>query len=151
MSRDREIAARSSLSRSSVLEQLLAQHAELRVIIEHCERLADELGRGNVEPAVLTREVARLRIAFDTHNRCEERFLRPLLADSGAFAEVRLDQMVFDHVEEHQLMRGGLHADVVEELRTTLVHLRDHLATEERYFLSAQALRDDLVVLESGS
>ena len=137
MSGDREIAACSSPSRSYVVDELLAQHAELRVIIERCERLADEVGRGAAEPASLTREVARLRLAFDAHNRCEERSLRPLLADSGAFAEVRLDRMCSDHADEHRMMRGGLGVGVLDQLHATLARLRDHLATEERYFLSA--------------
>jgi hypothetical protein len=133
-----------------VVAELLGQHAAIRAIIGCCERLADQLERGATTPLTLTHEVGRLRVAFDAHNRCEEHFLRPLLADSGAFAEVRLDHMFHDHVEEHRLVGSELASDIIDDLRMTLARLRDHLATEERYFLTAQALRDDVVVVESG-
>ena len=148
MTDDRAKTARLEVSRRVVLAELLSQHADLRTMIERCERMAEELDCGAVEPTVLTREVARLRVAFDVHNQYEERLLRPLLADTGAFAEVRLDRMISDHVDEHRLMRHGLAAQLLDELRTTLARMRDHLAAEERYFLSAQILRDDVMVIE---
>ena len=113
----------------------MTQHAELRAMIERCEGLADDVDRGDSAPASLTSAIARLRAAFDAHNRWEERFLRTLHADRSALTEVRLDRMVLDHVEEHRVMRGGLVANVVDELRMTLVRLRSHLAAEERCFL----------------
>jgi len=41
-------------------------------------------------------------------------------------------------------MRAGLVATPTSELRGVLANLRDHLASEERYFLSRRVLRDDL-------
>jgi len=135
---------------SRALVELLAEHDALRELMRHCEALADELDDGRIEPACLASEVTRLRIAFDAHNRYEEQFLRPVLGDIDAFGEVRLDRMVADHVEEHGLVRAGLDGNVTDELRLTLDRLRNHLAMEERDFLSPKVLRDDLVVVESG-
>jgi sigma54-dependent transcription regulator len=134
---------------SRALAELLSQHELLRELMTSCERLAGELEDGCLEPSVLAREVARLRVAFDSHNRYEEQFLRPVLTDIDAFGEVRLDQMVTDHVEEHRLVRCGLDSSEAGELRLTLARLRDHLIAEERYFLSSKVLRDDLVSIES--
>ena len=136
-------------SPTRALTELLAQHAKLREIMNRCELLADELDAGHVEAAPVVNEVARLRIAFDAHNRFEEQYLRPVLRETDSFGDVRVDQMVADHVEEHRLMRRALGSSVTAVLRLTIDRLRGHLATEERYFLSSKVLRDDLVVVES--
>lgn len=134
---------------SHVLTELLAQHQALREILTSCEQLAGELEAGRIEPSLLTRKVARLRVAFDSHNRYEDQFLRPVLGDIDAFGAVRLDHMVADHMEEHRLVRVGLASSEIGELRLTLDRLRNHLTTEERYFLSSKVLHDDLVTIES--
>ncbi|HSD90932.1 MAG TPA: hemerythrin domain-containing protein [Kofleriaceae bacterium] len=139
-----------SPSPKQVLTELLEQHEEIRGIIDHCEQMADQLDAGQLEPQVLLSEVARLRVVFDVHNRFEERLLRPILRDIDAFGSVRIDKMVEDHVGEHRAMREGLDNPITAELRSTLAKLRQHLATEERFFLSSKVLREDIVVVEGG-
>lgn len=134
---------------SKLLAELLHQHKVLRAMMDFCEYLADELDAGRVQPSELTREVAKLRIAFDAHNRFEEQLLRPMLRELDAFADVRIERMVEDHVREHRAIRGQLDAPT-EELRGSLYELRAHLVAEERYFVSARLLRDDLVTVEGG-
>lgn len=132
------------LTPSRALDMLAAQHANLRQMIDHCEELADEVDAGTAGASELLREVARLRIAFDHHNQFEEQLLRPLLLDVEWLGAVRVSRMVEDHVEEHRAMWLGLTATPTGDLRGVLANLRDHLATEERYFLSRKVLRDDL-------
>ena len=132
------------LTPGRALDTLAAQHATLREMIDRCEELADEVDAGTAGPSQLVREVARLRIAFDDHNQFEEQLLRPLLLDVDWLGAVRVSRMVEDHVEEHRAMRRGLGATPTGDLRGVLANLRDHLATEERYFLSRKVLRDDL-------
>lgn len=132
------------LTPSRALDTLAAQHATLREMIDRCEELADEVDAGTAGASQLLREVARLRIAFDDHNQFEEQLLRPLLLDVEWLGAVRVSRMVEDHVEEHRAMRLGLAATPTGDLRGVLASLRDHLATEERYFLSRKVLRDDL-------
>lgn len=134
---------------SRLLAELKHQHEMLRAMMDRCEQLADDLDRGRVQPLDLTREVAKLRVAFDAHNKFEEQLLRPILRDNDAFGAVRLEQMVADHIDEHRAMRRQLDGPT-GELRATLYELRAHLATEERYFLSSRVLRDDLVTVEGG-
>jgi iron-sulfur cluster repair protein YtfE (RIC family) len=140
------------LTPSRALETLAAQHATLRENIYRCEVLADEVDAGTAEAAALVHEVAQLRKAFDDHNQFEEQLLRPLLLDVEWLGAVRVSRMVEDHVEEHRAMRRGL-AETASatatpsptgELRGVLANLLDHLATEERHFLSRKVLRDDL-------
>ena len=129
---------------SRALDTLAAQHATLREMIDRCVVLADEVDAGTADASQLLREVARLRIAFDDHNQFEEQLLPPLLLDADWLGAVRVSRMVEDHVEEHRAMRLGLAATPTGDLRGVLASLRDHLATEERYFLSRKVLRDDL-------
>jgi hypothetical protein len=115
-----------------------------------CEQLADELDAGAMDVQQLTREVVRLRLALDAHNRYEEQLLRPILREEDAFAEARLERMIEDHVGEHRAMRAQLDATETHLLRETLAQLRAHLQSEEQYLLNARVLHDDLVSLDSG-
>lgn len=137
------------LTPATALDELLAQHAKLRDMIERCEELADDLDQRGGDPSRLTREVARIRLAFDAHNRFEEQLLRPVLEATDSFGPVRVERMVREHVDEHRSMRTNLAGwTATSALRAVLDDLRAHLDTEERYFLTAKVLRDDLVVVE---
>ena len=132
-------------SASDALDELAVQHAVLREMMERCEALADEVDIGMTGPAILVQAVARLRIAFDEHNRFEEALLRPLLAERiesaslgtpGLPREVRIARIVDDHVSQHRAMRDGLGAAPTAALRGVLDSLREHLASEERTLLA---------------
>jgi hypothetical protein len=127
---------------SRALSELKAQHEVLRRMMDRCEELADELDAGRMDPLQLTHEVSQLRIAFDAHNRFEEQLLRPVLLETDAFADVRIDRMVEDHVGEHRAMRSQFNTTATGELRDAIETLRAHLDAEERYLLSARVLRD---------
>lgn len=133
---------------SKLLAELLSQHETLRKMMDRCEELADELDAGRGDPIALTREVAKLRLAFDAHNKFEEQLLRPVLRELDAFGDVRIERMFDDHVGEHRAMRAQLGSDATNTLRATIDELRVHLQGEERYFLSSKVLRDDLVTVE---
>lgn len=133
---------------ASALAELTEQHARLREQIARCDELADALDAGEIGPTQLLREVARLRLAFDAHNKFEEQLLRPVLLDAEWMGAVRVSRMVEDHVEEHRAMRnamrGAAGSETTSELRGVLANLRAHLENEERYFLTRKVLRDDL-------
>jgi hemerythrin-like domain-containing protein len=133
---------------SKLLSELLQQHNELRKIMDRCEELADQLDIGKGEPAALAREISKLRIAFDAHNKFEEQLLRPVLREIDAFGEVRIERMFNEHVSEHRSVRLQLGDATTNALRGAIDSLRVHLEAEERYFLSSKVLRDDLVTLE---
>jgi iron-sulfur cluster repair protein YtfE (RIC family) len=141
----------STVSPGNLLAVLLTQHEALRALMDHCERLADELDDGDGDPAELTREIAKLRLAFDAHNRFEEQYLRPVLREIDAFSSVRIDRMIADHVSEHRAVRDQLGDGPIAVLRAAIDNLRVHLQAEERYFLSAKLLRERLVPMEHGS
>jgi hypothetical protein len=136
---------------SKLLTELIKQHDALRAIMDRCESLADELDEGRGEAVRLTREVAKLRLAFDAHNKFEEQLLRPVLRELDAFGDVRIDRMIADHVGEHHAVREALGDGPTDILRNAIDSLRVHLQAEERYFLSSKVLRDDVITIEPGS
>jgi hypothetical protein len=134
---------------SKTLAELIAQHDALRGMMDTCDDLANKLeGDPNADPAALVREIAKLRIAFEAHNKFEEQLLRPVLLEHDAFGPVRVDRMVEDHVHEHRAMAQRLGSPAIEGLRDVIETLRAHLDAEERYLLNAKVLRDDLVTIE---
>lgn len=135
---------------SRALAELKTQHDALRAMMDRCEDLADDLDAGAKDPIQLTREVARLRLAFEAHNKFEEQLLRPVLVGADAFAEVRIERMIEDHVGEHRAMRAQLNTTETSALRDVIETLRAHLDAEERYLLSSRVLRDDVINLEGG-
>jgi len=134
----------TSIRPSAALATLAAQHHHLREMIADCERLADELDLGRIEPAQLLRAVTTLRKTFDAHNELEETLLPPVMIDTEWMGAVRVARMIEDHVEEHGALTRELETSTSYELRSVLASLRAHLDTEERYFLSPRILRDDL-------
>jgi hypothetical protein len=138
------------LTPGRALAELKAQHDDLRGMMARCEELADELDAGRMGPTQLMREVARLRLAFEFHNKFEEGLLKPALLEGDAFAGVRIERMVDDHVQEHRAMRVKLASSETSVLRDVIETLRAHLEAEERYLLTARVLRDDIINIDDG-
>ena len=132
-------------SPARILAQLAAQHDALRDMMDRCEELLGEVDAGRCGPTQLTREVARLRLAFEGHNAFEERLLRPLLRERDPFAAARIDRMIEDHVNEHRTMQQRLGSKDTNDLRDVIETLRAHLDAEERYLLSPQVLHQEQI------
>ncbi|HEY5923820.1 MAG TPA: hemerythrin domain-containing protein [Kofleriaceae bacterium] len=129
------------------LAELSAQHDVLRAMMDRCEELlGQDAGRG--ARTQLSREVTRLRLAFEAHNVFEERLLRPLLEARDGFAAARIDRMIGDHVDEHHALQQRLNSKDTGDLRDVIETLRAHLDAEERYLLTPKVLRDDVVTVQ---
>lgn len=116
-------------------------------MIGQCFTMLNDLENGRLEARAVTREVTRLRGALMLHNQYEEKFLRPVLAESDGFSAARVERMVEEHASEHATLASNLNA-TPQELRVTLERLLVHLESEERYFLSSSVLRNDIIVVE---
>ena len=141
----------SGVHPGNLLAELLTQHESLRALMNRCGQLADDLDDGRGDPTALTREIVKLRLAFDAHNRFEEQFLRPVLREINAFGSIRIDRMIADHISEHRAVCDQLGDGPTAVLRAAVDQLRMHLQAEERYFLSAKLLRGDRATAEPGS
>ena len=111
-------------------------------MMTQCEAFADELDAGRCSPSQLTREVARLRVAFAEHNKFEEELLRPLLL-AGVARNV-MDRQIAEHVDAHHAMRVGLSSDETTMLRDAIAAMREHLVAEEHYLFAAATVRAPL-------
>ncbi len=118
--------------------ELRAQHDLLRGMMDQCEELADALDAGSQGFTQLTRQVARLRLAFEAHNKFEEQLLRPVLF--GAHAAHVIEHLFEDHVQDHRAMRKQLATTETTGLREVIASMRRHLDAEERYLLAAGTL-----------
>jgi len=126
-------------SHSRAIAEIQAQHAMLRGMMDRCEAFAGELEAGRCGPLQLTREVARLRLAFDAHNKFEEEMLRPVLL--AGMAPAMIDRRIEEHVSEHRAMRTSLATSETNLLREVIDSMRAHLDAEERYLRSAMTVR----------
>jgi hypothetical protein len=133
-----------SIAPSRMLADLTEQHEQIRKLMRRCELLADDVEGGYTEARVLWAATDELRQALDAHNRFEERLLRPALRELDAFGDVRIEQMVVDHVAEHQALNDHLKAGTIDALRAAIGFLRAHLASEEQSFVTSRVLRGDV-------
>lgn len=134
------------------LTELRAQHAGLRGMMERCIELADELDAGRCGPTQLLREIARLRLAFASHNRYEEQLLRPVLLGAEQLDEGTLEDIEKQHVEEHYALQTRLagHAGtpMTHELRQVIEMMRAHLEHEERALSTNLLARGKVVAVD---
>lgn len=122
---------------SHVRTELRAQHDILRALMDRCEQLSGGLHCDRDTSIQLPREVARLRIALDVHNKYEELLLRPLLLAKGAFTSACIDRMMGDHIDERRLARARVDMTGAGMPPAAIATLRTLLDTEEAYLLPA--------------
>lgn len=121
------------------IKELDAQHAALRGMMDRCLELADALDAGRCGPTQLLREVERLRMAFDSHNRFEETLLGPIL--KAQLTEARAGAVEHAHVDEHRALRIKLASEgtpMSRDLRLVIDELRAHLDREEELLRSSR-------------
>ncbi len=136
---------------SQIRDELLAQHAELRTMID---TLTHMLGRWKAGEAVrddVEGTLGLLADAFRTHNAREEELLGDVIRTIDAWGPARADIMTDEHAQEHAEMYDalvGAHrapdaaaAEVV--VRQVIERLLDHMVREEKTCLSEQVLHDD--------
>jgi iron-sulfur cluster repair protein YtfE (RIC family) len=142
---------------AEVRAQVLAQHHELKELIQRAQKATTWPGEPSFERAEhVVRLAEELYARFENHLRFEERFLFPALRDADVWGDERVAALT----KEHALQRGDLERfiDLVdsqcppEELRGALAALSEKLlediAEEEDACLDADLLRDDLVAVD---
>ncbi len=142
-----------------VLDQLLAEHAGLRRLMNLCGREARRILSGEHSSRHLLACVLQLLDAVESHNRAEEDALRPLLLASDSFGPVRIQQMVEDHTAEHawlrQVLRQAVELEVPDRaaraVRDAMQLIREHMNEEEAQFLNDRILRDDVIAIDASS
>jgi Hemerythrin HHE cation binding domain len=136
--------------------ELLSQHANLRETIEQVRRGAGCVQGNDQMRAELRIRVGRLSKSLHEHNRREEELLRGFLATVDVWGPVREQVMNEEHLAEHvELCSAFVDATVVSDwwipegtLIDVLDRVLEHMAREERLFLSRDLLGDDTAVVD---
>jgi len=145
------------LSASQVRSLILDEHAVLRDVLEEIDAALGELNRR--VPGAIGRLRASLRTfqdAFLRHLHHEETVLRPILADVDAWGPARVESMNEEHADQRaalvQLSRVPLDEDIdgtVRSVEQFVRRLRADMEWEEQNALSANVLRDDILVIDT--
>jgi iron-sulfur cluster repair protein YtfE (RIC family) len=127
---------------------LLAQHEQLRFLLETCTWLARQQRAGEPVAAELDQALAELRDEFADHNRTETAVIGELLQGPAAWSVQMVDRMLEEHVAEHAAfweLLSGTRDEVAERIGELSEELDAHMLAEERTFLSPMTLRDDVI------
>lgn len=127
---------------------LLAQHEQLRLLLETCTRLARQQDDGEAVAVDLDQALAELRDAFADHNQMETSVIAELLQGPAAWGSQMVDRMLEEHVAEHAAfweLLSGTRAEVAERIEELAEELDAHMSAEERTFLSPMTLREDVI------
>ena len=127
---------------------LLAQHEQLRLLLETCIRLARQQCDGDAVMVELDEALAELRDEFADHNRMETAVIAELLHGPAEWGSLMVDRMLEEHVAEHAAfweLLSGTRAEVSERIEDLADELDAHMSAEERTFLSPLTLREDVI------
>lgn len=122
---------------------ILAQHAELRALLERAVVVARQHLAGTASDGELEAVVGQVRAAFSEHNLFETSLLRPLLRDVDRWGEDRIRRMIEEHIEEHRVIEAFLAGSaeaIAHDLADFVEDMDAHMLAEERTFLSPTAL-----------
>ena len=134
-------------------KELIRQHNEVRQL---ADRVAATAERARMNAAVLPDVLVLLESLHDAlqaHNAFEEGTLHDVLPGIDAWGPVRDRLMTQRHSEEHQAILGAIQAATGHD---TVAHIADgtagvlrdianHMDREEKEFLAADVLCDDLI------
>ncbi|HEX8109155.1 MAG TPA: hemerythrin domain-containing protein [Kofleriaceae bacterium] len=127
---------------------LLAQHEQLRLLLDTCSRLARQQRAGEPVTVELDEALAELRDEFADHNRLETALIAELLQGPAAWSTQMVDRMLEEHVAEHAAfweLLSGTGVEVADRIEELTEELDAHMSAEERTFLSPMTLRDDVI------
>jgi hemerythrin-like domain-containing protein len=139
--------------RRIVLDEHNALRRQLRDIGETLEDVAnDRPGSGDQ----LVTQWLGFAFSFLEHVQHEETLLRPVLEDIDAWAQVRVDRMDEDHLQQRSRVRDLMQTltanplEATEDLREFLDELAVDMDEEERLNLGEELMRDEVLPYPGG-
>lgn len=141
----------------AIRTELLRQHQNLRRMIEQTRQSA-RVPAGSPRTAELPVLVDRLAEGLREHNRREEELLATFLPTVDAWGTVRQEVVTREHVSEHDELAGALDdlgsllaGAAREALLVTLDRVLEHMAREEKMFLTDASLCETGITAEQVS
>jgi iron-sulfur cluster repair protein YtfE (RIC family) len=136
---------------------ILAQHAQLRVLLEHAQALAEARLDGDTSvPDAVASAIGNVRAAMEVHLTFEEAVLLPLFRDDLPVGPQRADVLADEHLRQRAML-AALHKEACQhpELPTLAAKLAAmtswllvDMAEEERSLLNPDTLREDIIVID---
>ncbi len=142
---------------SEIRDELLAQHARLRSLMDEVRHVAERAARGEPVGGELREGVSRVAEVLREHNQREEDLLRAIIPTVDAWGPARAEIMDETHQREHDDLHQALlgvgerpHAFAGAGVRALFDRILEHLAREEKIFLAEELLKEDTVIVEFG-
>jgi hypothetical protein len=144
---------------SQIRAELLAQHAQIRGLIQEVLHCAEAARRGEAASGELGAAVALVAALLVAHNAREEELLGPILPTMDAWGPVRAAFMDDSHVAEHCALREALteisrtpSQFTAGDVEFLCEQILEHMVSEEATMLSEDLLRsEDGVKVEVGA
>ena len=147
-------ASTGDLAPSQVRERIQADHQRLLGLLDQIDAVARRVLDGDEDAEPRLRQWAKDLYGFlQAHLYLENEILVPALADTPGFGNERAEALRQEHREQGavfervlgRLARTALAEPLATELKELSRSLRDDIAREEREFLGADLLRDDVM------
>ena len=141
----------------SALKGILAQHVQIRDLLERSQKVAECALTGD---AVLSERVAPaigdIRTTMEVHLAFEERLLIPLLRDDLPLGPERADRLLDEHHRQREML-AKIHTEATAmplspmlavKLAALTDWLLDDMNEEERCLLIPEVVREDVVIID---
>lgn len=153
---EQEASTPQELAPSEVRTRVLAEHEELRMLLDLTEEARERVLKGgsDAEWTTLRRRARHLYRRLQRHMELENRILGPALRDTDSYGEVREEQLKKEHAEQNRALAQALMVlddrsqspeDVAKAIGEMVSEIRRDMAEEEALRLDPKLLNDDLV------
>jgi hypothetical protein len=150
-------APENRVDAGSALKGILAQHGQIRDLLERSQAMAAAALAGEVVAAeMIASSIGDIRTTMEVHLAFEERVLLPLLHDDLPLGPARADALLDEHRQQRHLL-AAMHAEaaagvslpqLAEKLDMLTRWLLEDMCEEERCLLIPDVIRDDIVVVD---
>lgn len=138
-------------------QNILSQHVRIRALLERARLVAESALDGEAPaPDAVASAIGDIRTTIEVHLAFEEGVVLPILRDDLPLGPERADRLVAEHTHQRQVL-ATLHAEasagperptLAAKLAFVANWLLDDMGHEERYLLTADAIRDDVIVVD---
>ena len=138
---------------SEVRRHVLSDHADIQMMLERLDRVAQRVRRGEHPLLGPLRDGGEALLkTLGEHMLWEDRFLEPALREADTSGTERASRLAQDHREQRELLEFALErlrnplrtpAQVASDIVDLIAVLREDMADEESDLLDERVLRDD--------
>jgi hypothetical protein len=153
-------APTNRLDAGTALGAILAQHERIRALLSRARAVAEAALDGEPpSPDAVASSIGDIRTTMEVHLAFEEKSLLPILRDDPPLGPERADRLLDEHSRQRQSL-STLHREACAFpnfpiLAAKLAFLTEWLLAdmmeEERSLLTADVVRDDVIVIDQSS